>query len=215
MKRILFTLCVFFAFITSAYAGEMYICTDRNGNAIVTDSPQDGMKNCVLKGTGNDDYSFSDRGGWIEEKINNVQKKMLSRADRGEPASRGQKVVLEQLIILQGQGYNQNREKTKIDKEIIELIDNMLRRVERDEPASSGQATALESMVELRGQGMNRGSSQQGSSAAKIRRQQEDMEAAQARQNAEMQRQNAEIQKLEQQQRMQRNDDWLDRQMHP
>ena len=48
MKQIVLTLCVFFAFITSSYAGELYNCIDSDGNAIVTDSPQDGMKNCVL-----------------------------------------------------------------------------------------------------------------------------------------------------------------------
>jgi RNA polymerase subunit RPABC4/transcription elongation factor Spt4 len=32
-----------------AHAGELYSCTDRNGNSIVTDSPQDGMTNCTLK----------------------------------------------------------------------------------------------------------------------------------------------------------------------
>ena len=52
MKQIVLTLCVFFAFINSTYAGELYNCIDGDGNAIVTDSPQDGMKNCVL----NDSY---------------------------------------------------------------------------------------------------------------------------------------------------------------
>ena len=49
MKQIVLTLCVFFAFINSTYAGELYNCIDGDGNAIVTDSPQDGMKNCALK----------------------------------------------------------------------------------------------------------------------------------------------------------------------
>jgi len=49
MKRILLTLCVFIAFITSANAGELYICIDRDGNSIITDIPQDGMRNCILK----------------------------------------------------------------------------------------------------------------------------------------------------------------------
>jgi hypothetical protein len=49
MKQIVLTLCVFFAFITSAYAGKLYNCIDRDGNVIITDIPQDGMKNCVLK----------------------------------------------------------------------------------------------------------------------------------------------------------------------
>ena len=53
MKQIIFTLCVFLALVISVNAGELYICIDRDGNSIVTDSPKDGMKNCVL----NDSYS--------------------------------------------------------------------------------------------------------------------------------------------------------------
>ena len=49
MKRILLTLCVFIAFTTFANAGELYICIDRDGNSIITDIPQDGMRNCILK----------------------------------------------------------------------------------------------------------------------------------------------------------------------
>jgi tetratricopeptide (TPR) repeat protein len=49
MKRIIFTLCLFTALISSANAGEIYNCTDRDGNAFFTDNPQDGMK-CVSKG---------------------------------------------------------------------------------------------------------------------------------------------------------------------
>jgi hypothetical protein len=48
MKQIVLTLCVFFAFITSAYSGDLYKCIDRDGNIIVTDRIQDGMKKCVL-----------------------------------------------------------------------------------------------------------------------------------------------------------------------
>jgi len=53
MKQIVFTLCVFLALVIYVNAGELYICIDRDGNSIVTDSPKDGMKNCVL----NDSYS--------------------------------------------------------------------------------------------------------------------------------------------------------------
>jgi hypothetical protein len=49
MKRILLTLCIFIAFITCANAGELYICTDRDGNTVMTSRPQDGMTNCALK----------------------------------------------------------------------------------------------------------------------------------------------------------------------
>jgi hypothetical protein len=48
MKQIVLTFCVFFAFITSVNAGPMYRCIDRDGNAIITDIPQDGMIKCVL-----------------------------------------------------------------------------------------------------------------------------------------------------------------------
>jgi hypothetical protein len=48
MKQVVLTLCVFFTFSTT-YAGELYNCIDRNGNAVITDIPQAGMKNCVLK----------------------------------------------------------------------------------------------------------------------------------------------------------------------
>lgn len=46
MKRIIFTLCIFFALATCGVAGELYTCTGPDGNSIVTDTPQDGMKNC-------------------------------------------------------------------------------------------------------------------------------------------------------------------------
>jgi|WetSurMetagenome_2_1015567.scaffolds.fasta_scaffold457893_1 hypothetical protein len=48
MKQIFIILCLFMAFLTSANAMEMYHCVDRNGNPILTSSPQDGMENCVL-----------------------------------------------------------------------------------------------------------------------------------------------------------------------
>lgn len=57
MKRIFFILCIWIACLTTAHAGEMYNCIDRNGNGIITDQPQDGMKNCVS--TGSDDVSSS------------------------------------------------------------------------------------------------------------------------------------------------------------
>ena len=48
MKQTVLTLCVFFAFMTSNHAGEYYNCINRDGNSIITDAPQDGMK-CALK----------------------------------------------------------------------------------------------------------------------------------------------------------------------
>jgi len=48
MKQIVLTLCVFFAFITSANAGAMYRCIDRDGTTIITNIQQDGMIKCSL-----------------------------------------------------------------------------------------------------------------------------------------------------------------------
>jgi len=48
MQRLILTLCVLF-FCTVSVHAELYTCTDRNGSSIVTDNPQDGMQNCVLK----------------------------------------------------------------------------------------------------------------------------------------------------------------------
>ena len=64
MKQIVLTLCIFFVFITSAYAGKLYNCIDRDGKAIITDVPQDGMKNCVLK----DSYEGPSPEGLATEK---------------------------------------------------------------------------------------------------------------------------------------------------
>lgn len=49
MKQTIFTLCIFLALIISANAGEIYFCIDHDGNSVFTDSPREGMKNCVLK----------------------------------------------------------------------------------------------------------------------------------------------------------------------
>jgi hypothetical protein len=48
MKRIFLIPYIIIAFITSANAGGIYNCTDRDGIIIFTDNPQDGMK-CVSK----------------------------------------------------------------------------------------------------------------------------------------------------------------------
>jgi len=48
MKHILLILGVFIAIITTAHAGELYSCVDRDGNTMITDTPQPGMK-CELR----------------------------------------------------------------------------------------------------------------------------------------------------------------------
>ena len=48
IRKIVLVFFILFVLSSPLFAGELYHCIDRNGNSIVTDSPQDGMKNCVL-----------------------------------------------------------------------------------------------------------------------------------------------------------------------
>lgn len=59
MKRILITVCLLFGLIVSANAGTLYSCIDQEGKAIVTSSPQDGMRDCVAKDS-QDDSAYGD-----------------------------------------------------------------------------------------------------------------------------------------------------------
>lgn len=53
MKIVFVTLFIFISFLTAVHAGEIYNCIDRDGNTILTDAPQDGMK-CVPRGEARD-----------------------------------------------------------------------------------------------------------------------------------------------------------------
>jgi hypothetical protein len=48
MKRIFITIGIFMVLATYADAGDLYICTNRDGKQIITSSPQDDMGNCEL-----------------------------------------------------------------------------------------------------------------------------------------------------------------------
>ncbi len=48
MKRIIFALCIFFALTVCGFAKDLYTCTGADGNSVVTDTPQDEMKHCVV-----------------------------------------------------------------------------------------------------------------------------------------------------------------------
>ena len=68
MKQIIFITCVFFSFLTFANAGELYRCTDRSGNEIITSTPQDGMENCMLKDS-YEDATPQQKAQWEREKL--------------------------------------------------------------------------------------------------------------------------------------------------
>lgn len=50
MKQMLLIPIIFFVFLTTAHALELYVCVDDNGKEMITSVPQDSM-NCVLKET--------------------------------------------------------------------------------------------------------------------------------------------------------------------
>lgn len=62
MRQIFFTVLILFVFPSSLLAGELYSCIDRDGNTVMTTSPQDGMRNCVLKDSFEASTSKSSRG---------------------------------------------------------------------------------------------------------------------------------------------------------
>jgi hypothetical protein len=100
MKQIfILTLCVFFALITSANAGELYHCNDGNGNSIITDTPQDGMTNCILKESYDDPTSQQ-----------RAQQQRETESQRSRSQSEGQ-------IETQGRQPEANQGKSSVDLE--------------------------------------------------------------------------------------------------
>jgi hypothetical protein len=101
MKRTILTLCVFFALLTAANAGEMYKCVDRDGNTMISNYPRNGMK-CVLKESYTDP-SPQERAGEQEQResqrirtrqeyqreaqrINEAEQKLALQAERARRA---------------------------------------------------------------------------------------------------------------------------------
>jgi hypothetical protein len=84
MNRILITVCLLFGLVASANAGTLYSCIDQDGKAVVTNSPQDGMRDCVIKDSQED---FTDRE--TDEK-SNVNKQSGSYGTNVNQGSSGQ-----------------------------------------------------------------------------------------------------------------------------
>jgi preprotein translocase subunit SecF len=107
MKQIfILSLCVFFVLIISANAGELYHCIDLNGNSIITDTPQDGMTNCVLKESYDDPMS---------------QQRAQQQRETQSQRSRSQS---EDQIETQGRQQEANQGKSRVDLEKKRLENN-------------------------------------------------------------------------------------------
>lgn len=86
MNRIFLISCVFFALLTAANAGDFYRCVDRDGNTIITDSPQSGMKKCVLKAS---DKEPTPEEGKAQKQRESERKKVQEKyRNNREPAPR-------------------------------------------------------------------------------------------------------------------------------
>jgi len=78
MNRVFIALCMVFTVVAFAHSGEMYSCVDHDGNPVVTSFPQDGMRNCVLKESFEDQSSQKteiENKNATEEKDNITKKK--------------------------------------------------------------------------------------------------------------------------------------------
>ena len=83
MKRIfivMFILFDLFIFLASTNAGELYNCIDSDGNKIVTDNPQDGMKDCVLK----ESYDDPSPKGRAQQQNKSYKSGQGSKRDKAE-----------------------------------------------------------------------------------------------------------------------------------
>lgn len=84
MRRIFIAMFIFFSlfiFFKSAIAGELYSCIDSDGKKIVTDNPQDGMKDCVLKDS-SADHSPKERSQ--QKKTHKSRQKYQGESDESE-----------------------------------------------------------------------------------------------------------------------------------
>jgi hypothetical protein len=93
MNRIfILTSCLIFALLTSAHAGELYTCIDRDGNSIITNSPQDGMKGCVLKDTYKDPTPNESRR--LESESDCLEKRADRPHNTNKNARRGNAMIV-------------------------------------------------------------------------------------------------------------------------
>jgi hypothetical protein len=91
MKRIIFTLCIFFALAIAAYSAEFYNCVDKNGNAFITDNPPQDAK---CKTSGGDDANTS------QQKTNDEDQQATQ-----DDESKQQKKEVKRLIKAPRAGY--------------------------------------------------------------------------------------------------------------
>jgi len=98
MNRIFLILCIFIGVVTSASAGELYSCIDSSGKSIITDSPQDGMENCVLKDA-YDDLTPAQRTAQQRE-IEAGRQRLNAQADKYYSAKRQQELRNRQADML-------------------------------------------------------------------------------------------------------------------
>lgn len=89
MKTIILTLFFLVLITASASAADVYNCTDANGNTVVTDTPAEGMKNCVLKDT--IEPSTEKRARKAARPVSAYRSREYSSYDENEPEGAGKR----------------------------------------------------------------------------------------------------------------------------
>jgi len=87
MKRILLTLCIFIVLASLANAEGYYNCVDKDGNTVLTTTPQDGMK-CEMKGGSDESYRENEQANLNtgisrrdEMKLDDLYNKAISKSE--------------------------------------------------------------------------------------------------------------------------------------
>ncbi len=115
MKRIFIAMFIFpglLIFFTSTNALELYKCIDRDGNSILTSSPQDGMKDCVLEGSSDDSSpkervkqqkkSYKGRQGFQKDNAETEAKKEEEERKEAALIREGNKCYTQALNVISG-----------------------------------------------------------------------------------------------------------------
>ena len=115
MKRIFIAMFIFFSlfiFFTLTNAGELYKCIDRDNNIVITDSPQDGMKECVLKDSSDDpsqkerakqqQKSYKSRQESQREKNETEKERIAGEQEEAALLREGNKCYTQSLNVISG-----------------------------------------------------------------------------------------------------------------
>lgn len=128
MKVIMLALCFFAGFLTSAHALELYRCIDNNGNVVITSTPQDGMRDCVRKGSSDDS---------VTEESKNDQRSQTSSPRSDNESNKAEEKLRRECAKLELYRQEERTYCEGIPKSYISGDENM-KKIAQDRMSSSG-----------------------------------------------------------------------------